>query len=92
MKKAILEIPVPESCWACELSWREAPSASLICPLIEFVGDYTKSRHPDCPLKIVGGKTCQRCGTITAVRIYGICHECYKHIKNYDCKKEANHG
>ena|GEM_PF-4855565 len=90
--KAILEISVPESCFACLLCLPSDTRSGLFCRAADFItDDYHSSRHPNCLLKIVEGKTCQRCGNITVVRFHGLCHECNKHIENYDCKKELNH-
>ena len=90
---AIYEMPKPQSCRVCKISrivnygypWG---TGRLCADNGKAVTDYTDSRHPDCPLKIIDGKTCQRCGTISAVRTYGICHECNRGIENYNCKKE----
>jgi len=53
MKKAILEIPVPESCFACLLCLPSDTRSGLFCRAADLItDDYHSIRHPGCPMKI----------------------------------------
>jgi len=57
MEKAILEIPMPESCFACLFCLPGDIRSGLFCRAADLnTDDYHSIRHPDCPLKIVGDK------------------------------------
>ena len=52
--KAIYEMPVPESCFACLFCLPSDTRSGLFCRAEDLItDDYHSSRHPDCPLKIV---------------------------------------
>ena len=54
---AIYEMPEPESCFACLFCLPSDVRNSLFCRATDLItDDYHSSRHPDCLLKIVGGK------------------------------------
>jgi len=52
MSKAILVIEAEKSCHACDISF--VYHGEMTCHFITpNVDEYTTSRHPDCPLKII---------------------------------------
>ena len=53
MNKAMLEIPVPESCYECLCCYGSKRGGYNCRAAGLFVCGYSSRRHPDCPLKIV---------------------------------------
>jgi len=91
-KKARYEFEAPESCAECDFRMFNE------CPTDGHVNEeYSDSRSPDCPLKIVPSQSCELCGSESGTRITFnkkfVCHECWEglvalHIKSYGDEPE----